>query len=349
MSRYDQVQEELKGEPRRWLVTGAAGFIGANLVDKLLRLGQTVVGLDNLSTGYRHNLEDVAESVGPEAFERFRFVEADIRDLDACRELCAGADVVLHQAALGSVPRSIADPLATHQSNVDGFVNMLLAARDAGVARFVYAASSSVYGDHPGLPKVEDGIGRPLSPYAATKLINEIYAGVFQRSYGLETIGLRYFNVFGRRQDPEGAYAAVIPRWIAQLLDGAVCEIYGDGETSRDFCYIENAVQANLLAAVAPASATDEIYNVACGERTTLNELFAGLRAGLSAYGPEIASAKPLYRDFRPGDVRHSLADISKIADRLGYRPTHLMADGLRESLAWYAESRPNTSGQLKV
>jgi UDP-N-acetylglucosamine 4-epimerase len=319
-------------------VTGAAGFIGSNLAQGLLELGQTVVGLDNFSTGYRHNLDDVRSCVGDAAWSRFRFIEGDIRDLETCRRACAGVDYVLHQAALGSVPRSLEDPVTSNASNVTGTLHMLVAARDSGVLRFVYAASSSTYGDHAALPKVEDRIGRPLSPYAVTKFVSELYAGVFQRSYGLQTIGLRYFNVFGRRQDPNGAYAAVIPRWVGNLLGGQACRLYGDGETSRDFCYIDNVVQANLLAATATdVGVTDQVYNVACGESTTLNELFRMIRDGLVAHRPEVGAVEPVYDSFRPGDVRHSLADISKARSRLGYSPRFSVADGLRRVLAWYA------------
>ncbi len=339
MTRYDEVRHALARSPRTWLVTGAAGFIGSNLVEALLRLDQRVVGVDNFATGHRANLDDVAACVGEARWRAFRFLEGDIQDPELCASACAGVDVVLHQAALGSVPRSIDDPWGTHASNVDGFVRLLLAARDAGVHRFVYAGSSSVYGDDPELPKVENRIGRPLSPYAVTKLVDEHYAGVFQRAYGLEAIGLRYFNVFGRRQDPAGAYAAVIPRWVAGLLSGVPCEIYGDGETSRDFCYIENVVQANLLAGTTEdAAATDQVYNVACGERTTLNELFTEIRDGLVRQRPELAGAAPLYRPFRSGDVRHSLADISRGQRLLGYVPTHRVRQGLAEALTWYVE-----------
>jgi UDP-N-acetylglucosamine 4-epimerase len=338
MNRYRQLQDELRASPRTWLVTGCAGFIGSNLLERLLELGQYVIGLDNFSTGHRHNLEDVRACVGEEAWDRFTFVEGDIRDLDTCRQVCARAEYVLHQAALGSVPRSIADPVATNASNVTGFLHMLVAARDAGVKRFVYAASSSTYGDHPELPKVEDRIGRPLSPYAVTKYTNELYARVFEDVYGLETVGLRYFNVFGRRQDPNGAYAAVIPRWIGQLLSGAQCTINGDGETSRDFCHIENALQANLLAAtVTDAGVTGEVYNVAVGERTTLNELFGALRQGLSDLHPELAAVEPRHGDFRPGDVRHSLADLSKARERLGYDPAVRVREGLVSTLRWHS------------
>lgn len=342
--RYAEALASLAAEPRTWLVTGAGGFIGSNLAEHLLRHGQTVVGLDNFATGQRRNVDDVRASVGDEAAARYRFLELDIRDPAACARACEGVDVVLHQAALGSVPRSIDNPAATHQANVDGFFNMLVAARDTGVRRFVYAASSSTYGDHPGLPKVENVIGRPLSPYAVTKYVNELYAGVFQRTYGLETIGLRYFNVFGRRQDPDGAYAAVIPRWVGSLLAGRPCHINGDGETSRDFCYIDNVLQANTLAAVAPAGATDQVYNVAFGQRTTLNQLFAMIRDGLAAYRPELASAEPTYSDFRAGDVRHSLADVSKIREGLGYDPAYSAADGVRLALDWYVKDAERRS-----
>lgn len=338
--RYQQLLTDLRAAPRSWLVTGAAGFIGSNLVEQLLQLGQKVVGLDNFSTGHRRNLEDVRRAVAEDAWSRFCFVEGDIRDLDTCREVCAGADYVLHQAALGSVPRSLENPIATNESNVSGFLNMLVAARDAGVARFVYAASSSTYGDHSGLPKLEERIGRPLSPYAVTKYVNELYAGVFGRCYGLETIGLRYFNVFGRRQDPDGAYAAVIPKWIGVLLRGERCQINGDGETSRDFCYIANVVQANLLAATVQGEAvTDEVYNVAVGDRTTLNELYRSIRDGLSSYQPELAGVEPVYCGFRNGDVRHSQADVTKIRSRLGYAASHTLEQGLREALGWYVQN----------
>ncbi len=322
---------------RRWLVTGSAGFIGSHLVEALLRRDQTVVGLDNFATGHRRNVDEVEANVAPAQRARHRFIEADIRDLAACRDACAGIDVVLHQAALGSVPRSLADPIATHAANVDGFLNMLVAARDAGVARFVYAASSSTYGDHPALPKVEDVIGRPLSPYAVTKLVNELYADVFARCYGLQTIGLRYFNVFGERQDPEGAYAAVIPRWVRALLTGEEVVINGDGETSRDFCYVGNAVQANLLAATTTSEdAVNQVYNVAVDDRTSLNRLFELVRAEVGRTMPAALDRVPVHRDFRPGDVRHSQADIGKARRLLGYAPTHRLAEGLREAMPWY-------------
>jgi UDP-N-acetylglucosamine/UDP-N-acetylgalactosamine 4-epimerase len=329
---YDEVREEIRSHPRRWVVTGAAGFIGSNLVEALLRLDQDVTGIDNFATGHRRNLEEAQAAAG----RTMRFVEADVRDLDACRELTRGVDVVLHNAALGSVPRSIADPLGTHATNVDGTVNMLIAARDAAVGRFVYAASSSTYGDHPGLPKVEDRIGQPLSPYAVSKYVNELYAGVFQRVYGLPVVGLRYFNVFGPRQDPAGAYAAVIPRWIAALLAGEPCVINGDGSTSRDFCYVANVVQANLLAATAPESCTGEVYNVAVGTRTTLLELFEMMRAEMERSGGVGLAAQPDFGPTRTGDIPHSHADISKARARLGYAPTHDVLQGLRAALPWY-------------
>jgi UDP-N-acetylglucosamine 4-epimerase len=318
---------------RSWLVTGSAGFIGSHLVEQLLRAGQTVVSLDNFATGHRANLLEVEQAVGPQAWHRHRFIEASIVDPHACREACRGVDIVLHQAALGSVPRSIADPLPTHQTNVTGFVNMLAAARDARVQRFVYASSSSVYGDDVTLPKVEGRTGEPLSPYAASKRANELYADVFARCYGMQTLGLRYFNVFGPRQDPEGAYAAVIPRWIRTLLTGESVEINGDGETSRDFCYIANVVQANLLAALVDNPlAINKAYNVAVGETTSLNRLLEILGDLL---GIEPRSA---YLPFRAGDVRHSLATIGLAQELLGYRPTHSLRSGLSESLSWYVD-----------
>ncbi len=337
MTAYQSLLERLPTEPRTWLVTGVAGFIGCNLLKTLLKLDQRVVGLDNFATGHRRNLEQVRAAVTPGQWNRFRFIEGDIRNLEHCRAACAGVDYVLHQAALGSVPRSVADPLTTNAANIDGFLNMLVAARDAGVVRFVYAASSSTYGDHPALPKVEERIGRPLSPYAVTKLVNELYADVFARVYGFRSIGLRYFNIFGPHQDPDGAYAAVVPRWIAALIRGEPVYIYGDGETSRDFCYIANAVQANLLAAtVTTPEATGQVYNVAVGDRTTLNELFRAIRDLLAERFPHVRNVQPIYRDFRPGDVRHSQADVSKARKLLGYAPTHRIADGLKETIDWY-------------
>lgn len=340
MSRYLEVQDELRARPARWLVTGAAGFIGSNLVETLLSLGQTVVGLDNLATGHLRNLHEVQEAVGPEAAARFRFIEGDIRDPDTCRSACRDVRYVLHQAALGSVPRSIDDPAETNSVNVSGFVNMMVAARDAGVHRFVYAASSSTYGDDDSLPKVEDRIGQPLSPYAVSKYVNELYASVFHRVYGIDAVGLRYFNVFGPRQDPEGQYAAVIPLWVASLLRGQPCRIHGDGETSRDFCYVANVVQANLLAAASTdAGALNQVYNVALGGRTTLNELFTAIRDGLAPEHAQVANARPQYGPFRVGDVRHSQADTSRIRQRLGYDPAFDVGRGLDAALGWYVQN----------
>ncbi|WP_428265234.1 SDR family oxidoreductase [Haliangium sp.] len=337
MSRYQDVRDALQAEPKRWLVTGVAGFIGSALLEELLGLGQTVVGLDNFVTGHRANLDDV-RALRPEAAERFTFIEGDICDPEACQRAADGVDYVLHQAALGSVPRSIKEPLRSHAANVNGFLQVMFAARDAGAKRVVYASSSSVYGDHPGLPKVEERIGRQLSPYAVTKRVDELYAGVIQDSYGLETVGLRYFNVFGRRQDPAGAYAAVIPRWLDRLIRGEPCEIFGDGSNSRDFCYIDNVVQANILAATtADPSVTNQVYNVGCNGRTTLTELFTYLRDGLAEDRPELAAAEPVYTDPRAGDVLHSQANIDKICDKLGYRYTHDVATGLRETVRWFA------------
>lgn len=341
MARYDEIMRELAANPKTWAVTGVAGFIGSNLLETLLKLDQRVVGLDNFATGFKHNLEEVRSLCSPEQWERFRFMEGDICFLDDCRQVCAGADYVLHQAALGSVPRSLADPIATNAANVTGFLNMLVAARDASVKRFVYAASSSTYGDHPGLPKVEDVIGRPLSPYAVTKYVNELYADVFARCYAMETIGLRYFNVFGHRQDPNGSYAAVIPRWTSAMIKGEPVFINGDGETSRDFCYVANAVQANVLAATTQNSeAVNEVYNVAVGDRTTLNDLYSELRRLLAPDFPHLAVAKPNHRDFRAGDVRHSQADIAKAVTFLGYQPEFRIAEGLEAAMPWYTQQK---------
>lgn len=340
MTVYDDTRQRLREQPKTWLITGVAGFIGSNLLETLLRLEQTVIGLDNFATGYQHNLEDVRKSVSADAWSRFRFIEGDVADLCTCQLACQGADLVLHQAALGSVPRSIADPITTNRANIDGFLNMLVAARDANVTRFVYAASSSTYGDHPALPKVEDRIGKPLSPYAVTKYVNELYADVFAKTYNFNSIGLRYFNVFGRRQNPNGAYAAVIPKWVGSLLKGEACVINGDGETSRDFCYIENVVQANLLAATTESeAASNQVYNVAYGGRTTLNELYTMIRSRLATIQPDISTLEPQYRSFRAGDVRHSQADISKARDLLGYSPQYSVQQGLNEALGWYAEN----------
>jgi UDP-N-acetylglucosamine 4-epimerase len=336
MSRHESVQSELRAAPRTWLVTGVAGFIGSNLLEALLKLDQRVVGLDNFATGHQRNLDEVRTLVTPEQWGRFRLLRGDIRAVEDCRRACDGVDHVLHQAALGSVPRSLEDPLATNATNVDGFLNVLVAARDARVRSFTYAASSSTYGDHPALPKVEDAIGRPLSPYAVTKYANELYADVFARGYGFETIGLRYFNVFGRRQDPDGPYAAVIPRWIAAMIAGEDVFVNGDGETSRDFCYVDNAVQANLLAAVAEErGARNQVYNVAVGQRTTLNELFRHLEQALASCGVRYGKP-PRRRDFRAGDVRHSQADIGKARALLGYAPAFDVRAGIAAAMPWY-------------
>lgn len=333
------VREALAGKCLTWLVTGSAGFIGSHLVESLLRLGQRVVGLDDFSTGSRDNLNQVRQAVGGGAWKRHRFIEASVVDIDDCRAACRGVDIVLHQAALGSVPRSIADPLATHRVNVTGFVNMLAAARDARVRRFVYASSSSAYGDHQALPKIESVTGNPLSPYAASKHADELYAGAFARCYGIKTVGLRYFNVFGARQDPEGPYAAVIPRWVRAMMLGAPVEINGDGETTRDFCYVANAVQANLLAALTDnPEAVNKVYNVAIGESTSLNRLFEQLRAILGEERSSVLAVRPVYRPFREGDVRHSLADIALARRMLGYEPSHSLERGLREALPWYVK-----------
>jgi UDP-N-acetylglucosamine 4-epimerase len=337
MTAYSDLLAKLPAAPQTWLITGVAGFIGCNLLEKLLSLDQNVVGLDNFATGHRHNLEQIRAAVTPAQWARFTFIEGDIRTLDDCRKACNGVDYVLHQAALGSVPRSLEDPITTNTANIDGFLNMLVAARDAKVARFVYAASSSTYGDHPGLPKVEDRIGKPLSPYAVTKLVNEQYADVFARVYGFKAIGLRYFNIFGAHQDPNGAYAAVVPKWTAAMIANEPVWINGDGETSRDFCYIANTVQANLLAATAQhPDAANQVYNVAVGDRTTLNDLFEAIRSTLGPRFPHLKGFKPSYRDFRAGDVRHSLADITKARTLLGYEPSHRIQEGLAEAMDWY-------------
>lgn len=334
---YGALRQALAATPRSWLVTGVAGFIGSNLLETLLTLDQNVVGLDNFATGHQRNLDEVKSSVTATQWARFRFIEGDIRDLDQCRQVCQNVNYVLHQAALGSVPRSIEDPIATNSTNVGGFLNMLVAARDAKVDRFVYAASSSTYGDHPGLPKIEDVIGKPQSPYAITKYVNELYADVFARTYSFNSIGLRYFNVFGPRQDPNGAYAAVIPKWIGAMIRNETVYINGDGETSRDFCYVANAVQANLLAAtVNEPGAVNQIYNVAVGDRTSLNQLFEHLLGVLKPGFKHLEETKPVFRDSRLGDVRHSLADIGKARRLLGYNPSHRIAEGLEEAIGWY-------------
>jgi UDP-N-acetylglucosamine 4-epimerase len=348
MTRFEQLQNQLRQAPKTWLVTGVAGFIGSNLLETLLKFDQRVVGLDNFATGHQRNLDEVQTLVSPQHWANFKFVQGDIRQLEDCQQACAGVDYVLHQAALGSVPRSLADPIATNETNISGFLNMLVAARDAKVKRFVYAASSSTYGDHPDLPKVEDKIGKPLSPYAVSKLVNELYADVFCRIYGFKTIGLRYFNIFGRRQDPDGAYAAVIPKWIAAMIRNDPVYINGDGETSRDFCYIENAIQANLLAALATnEDAVNQVYNVAVGERTSLNQLYLYLRYSLAENFSHLKNSNPIYREFRDGDVRHSLADIEKAKSLIGYCPAYGINHGLKEAMDWYVGNMNHSSSTV--
>lgn len=370
MTLYQQLIQTLPATPKTWLVTGVAGFIGSNLLEALLKLDQRVVGLDNFATGYQHNLDEVQSLVTPAQWAKFQFIQGDIRNLEDCKQAMTWTqsavitneakqsmpvDYVLHQAALGSVPRSLAEPITTNSANITGFLNMLVAARDAQVKSFTYAASSSTYGDHPALPKVEDNIGKPLSPYAVTKYVNEIYADVFSKCYGFHTIGLRYFNVFGPRQSPSGAYAAVIPKWMSSLLKGEAVFINGDGETSRDFSFIQNAIQANLLAATVKDThggacsdsdihpALNQIYNMAVGDRTTLKQLFILLRDNLVPFGVS-ASAEPEYRNFRAGDVRHSLADTTKAQRLLGYEPTHRIAEGIRIATEWYVSSIKSAS-----
>lgn len=342
MSQYQTVCEQLRETPKTWLVTGVAGFIGSNLLETLLKLNQKVVGLDNFATGHQHNLDEVQNLVSAEQWANFKFYEGDIRNLEDCQKACTNVDYVLHQAALGSVPRSIADPIMTNAANITGFLNMLVAARDANVSSFTYAASSSTYGDHPALPKVEENIGNPLSPYAVTKYVNELYADVFARTYGFKAIGLRYFNVFGKRQDPNGAYAAVIPKWTAAMIAGDDVFINGDGETSRDFCFIENTVQANILAATTQnEEAKNQVYNVAVGDRTTLNDLFNAIKAALNENGVTYTKA-PIYREFRVGDVRHSQASINKIQSLLGYEPTKKINQGIELAMSWYVRALKN-------
>jgi UDP-N-acetylglucosamine 4-epimerase len=339
MTAYQELHTRLSARPSVWLITGVAGFIGSNLLEALLKLDQKVVGLDNFATGRQINLDQVRDLVGNKRWGNFRFVEGDIRTAADCAEAVKGVDYVLHQAALGSVPRSIADPIATNQVNINGFLNMLVASRDAGVKRFVYAASSSTYGDHPALPKIEDRIGKPLSPYAVTKYVNELYAEVFARTYDFRSIGLRYFNVFGPHQNPDGAYAAVIPKWISAVLKGDPLFINGDGETSRDFCFVANVIQANLLAATAEnLEASNQVYNIAVGDRTTLNELHALIVRELRSRLPDLKVSAPEYRDFRAADVLHSLASIDKAASLLGYQPTHNISKGMAEAMDWYVE-----------
>jgi UDP-N-acetylglucosamine 4-epimerase len=337
MTAYQALKIQLQSRPRVWLITGVAGFIGSNLLESLLQLNQKVIGLDSFSTGRQHNLNEVQNLVTAEQWQNFSFLQADICNLDECIRACTGVEYVLHQAALGSVPRSVEDPITTNASNVTGFLNMLVAARNTKVKRFVYAASSSTYGDHPSSPKVEDQIGKPLSPYAVTKYINELYADVFSRTYGLQSIGLRYFNVFGPRQDPDGAYAAVIPKWISNMMKGEQIYINGDGQTSRDFCYISNVVQANLLAAsTTNLEAVNQVYNISVGGRTTLNELYAQIKQNLIESFPMLKDAQPVYREFREGDVRHSMASIDKASEILGYQPIHNIFQGLDLAIVWY-------------
>jgi UDP-N-acetylglucosamine 4-epimerase len=339
MTRYEQIKVELLSYPKTWLVTGVAGFIGSNLLEHLLKLNQKVVGLDNFATGHQHNLDEVKGLVTSEQWQGFSFIKGDIRNYQNCEAALAnngeGVDYVLHQAALGSVPRSIADPIATNAANITGFLNMLQAAKEAKVKSFTYAASSSTYGDHSALPKVEENIGNPLSPYAVTKYVNELYAGVYAKTYGFKTIGLRYFNVFGQRQDPNGAYAAVIPKWTADMIKGEDVFINGDGETSRDFCFIENTVQMNILAATAEDEAKGSVYNVAVGDRTTLNDLYKSIQTALKICGVN-ATKEPIYRDFRAGDVRHSQADVSKAVSNLGYAPEYKILQGISKAMPWY-------------
>jgi UDP-N-acetylglucosamine 4-epimerase len=339
MSRYNEIKAELLKLPKIWLVTGVAGFIGSNLLETLLKLNQKVIGLDSFATGHQRNLDEVKSLVSADQWSNFNFIEGDIRNAQDCEQALmhneGAVDYVLHQAALGSVPRSIADPITTNAANITGFLTMLQAAKEAQVKSFTYAASSSTYGDHPALPKVEENIGNPLSPYAVTKYVNELYASVYARTYGFKTIGLRYFNVFGQRQDPDGAYAAVIPKWTASMIQGEDVFINGDGETSRDFCFIENTVQMNILAATAPDEAKDEVYNVAVGDRTTLNELYEAIQLALQQNDIEATSA-PIFQDFRVGDVRHSQADVSKAVNNLGYQPEFRILEGIAKAMPWY-------------
>jgi UDP-N-acetylglucosamine/UDP-N-acetylgalactosamine 4-epimerase len=344
MTKYEELQEQLKSNQNTWLVTGVAGFIGSNLLERLLILNQKVVGLDNFDTGHQHNIdqaiEDAEKTTGKELNGNFSFINGDIREIEDCKQACDGVDYVLHQAALGSVPRSIEDPINTNRANIDGFLNMLVSSKDAKVRRFVYAASSSTYGDHPDLPKVEDKIGNPLSPYAVTKVVNELYASVFAKTYGFKTIGLRYFNIFGKRQDPNGAYAAVIPKWVAAILNKEDVFINGDGETSRDFCYIDNTVQMNLLAATTDNNeATDQVYNVALNDRTSLNKLYQMIEDRLIQRTKGLEKKEPIYRDFRAGDVRHSQANIDKAQTLLDYQPKYMISEGMDEAIDWYVGS----------
>jgi UDP-N-acetylglucosamine/UDP-N-acetylgalactosamine 4-epimerase len=344
MTRYEEVKQQLQNSPKTWLITGVAGFIGSNLLETLLKLNQNVVGLDNFDTGHQYNIdqaiEDANRETGKDLSNNFQFINGDIRKLDDCKQACSGIDYILHQAALGSVPRSIEDPINTNRANIDGFLNMLVASKDANVKRFVYAASSSTYGDHPDLPKVEDKIGSPLSPYAVTKVVNELYANVFAKTYDFKTIGLRYFNIFGKRQDPNGAYAAVIPKWVAAILNKEDVFINGDGETSRDFCYIDNTVQMNLLAATTNNDeATNQVYNVALNDRTSLNKLYQMIEERLIQRTDALKKKEPIYRNFRAGDVRHSQANIDKAKELLGYQPKYMISEGMDEAMDWYVKA----------
>jgi UDP-N-acetylglucosamine 4-epimerase len=341
-TRYEEVCEELVNKPRRWLVTGVAGFIGSALLERLLDLGQTVVGVDNFLNGRKQNIDDVL-AIHQDSKLQFEFIEGDLRELAVAHKSCRDIDIVLHQAALGSVPRSLVDPIASHEHNVDAFLNLLVAARDAKVQRMVYASSAAVYGDHVGLPKVEDRIGKPVSPYAATKRTDEIYAQVFQDVYGLQLVGLRYFNVFGRRQNPDNAYAPVIPRWIAAMLAKKPCVIFGDGTNSRDFCYVDNIVQANILAGTSKAEPTATVYNVGCNEKTDLKRLFTLVRDNLAKAHPEVANIEANHEPPRPGDIAHSQAAIDKISAALGYKPTHQVAEGMAETVQWYVRNLRKT------
>jgi len=339
MTKYNDIKQSLLTHQFNWCITGVAGFIGSNLLETLLKLNQKVTGLDNFATGYQKNLDEVKHKVSGQQWGNFTFIEGDIRNLADCKHAVNGMQYVLHQAALGSVPRSLNDPITTNEVNIAGHLNMLTAARDAEIEGFVYAASSSTYGDHPDLPKVKDTIGSPLSPYAVTKYVNELYASVFDRAYGFKATGLRYFNVFGPRQDPQGAYAAVIPLWTASLIAGETLFINGDGETSRDFCFVDNAVQANILAALTEDENKGQVYNVACNARTSLNQLKDMIYQQIKSLDESIPTLNVEYREFRPGDVRHSQADISKAANLLGYHPSHQINDGLVQAMPWYLAS----------
>ncbi|MDZ4660828.1 MAG: SDR family oxidoreductase [Pseudomonadota bacterium] len=335
---FSSVCKNLEDSPRLWLVTGVAGFIGSHLLEELLKLNQKVIGLDNFITGFESNLDEVKSLVSAKQWKNFSFFKGDITSIEDCKKVFAlRPEFVLHQAALGSVPRSIENPIATNHHNVTGFLNVIEFAKNVRVKGFVYASSSAVYGDHPELPKVEERIGNCLSPYAVSKKIDEQYADVFNLNYGFRAIGLRYFNVFGARQSPNGPYAAVIPKWIDALAGEQTVLINGDGETSRDFCYVKNVVQANILAAAGQTKTNaPKIFNIACGDRTTLNELYRILKDLLVSINPNVKNAKATYQDFRAGDVKHSLADISNAKQFLGYEPKVKIGEGLKECFAWY-------------